>query len=78
MELVAGAGQLQAQRAAEREALLVVVSDVDEQALTWPTRNPEWAVRDVLAHVLASDTDLISLLEAAADSGSHPVRHPSL
>ena len=70
--------QLQADLAAEREALLAVVSDVDEQALTWPTRNPDWTVRDVLAHVLASDADLISLLEAAGRSSTHPLRSRSL
>jgi hypothetical protein len=32
--------QLQDDLAVEREELLTVVSGVDEQALTWPTRNP--------------------------------------
>lgn len=71
-------GQLQAELTADREALLAVVSGVDEHALARPTRNPGWTVRDVLAHVLASDTDLISLVEAAGRSSSHPVPHPSL
>ena len=70
--------QLQADLAAEREALLAVVSGVDEQALAWPTRNPGWTVRDVLAHVLASDADLISLLEVAGSSSTHPLRTGSV
>jgi hypothetical protein len=70
--------QLGAGLAAEREALLAVVSDVDEQALARPTRNPEWTVRDVLAHVLASDADLISLVEAAGRPDTRTFRHPSL
>ena len=70
--------QLQDGLAAEREALLAVVAGVDEQALTWPTRNPEWTVRDVLAHVLASDADLIWLLEAAHHSSTRPLRLESL
>lgn len=71
-------GQLQGELAAEREALLAVVSGVDEQALTWPTRNPEWAVRDVLAHVLASDADLISLVEGAGLPSTTPLWGRSL
>jgi uncharacterized protein (TIGR03083 family) len=71
-------GQLQGELATEREALLAVVSAVEEQALTWPTRNPGWAVRDVLAHVLASDADLISLVEVAGRSSMHPLRLPGL
>jgi hypothetical protein len=70
--------QLQAELVAEREALLAVVSDVDEQALAWPTRNPDWTVRDVLAHVVASDADLISLVEAAGRPGTRTLRMPSL
>lgn len=71
-------GRLREELTTDREALLAVVSGVEEHALTWPTRNPGWTVRDVLAHVLASDADLISLLEAAGRSSTHPVRHPSL
>jgi len=67
-------GRLHAELTADREALLAVVSGVDEEALTWPTRNPGWTVRDVLAHVLASDTDLVSLLEAAARPGIRTLR----
>jgi hypothetical protein len=66
--------QLEAALADGREALLAVVSGVDEEALTWPTRNPDWAVRDVLAHVLASDTDLIALVEAAGSPGTGRVQ----
>lgn len=64
--------QLLAELAADREALLEVAYGVDDAALTLPTRNAEWAVRDVLAHVLASDADLIWLFEAAADPPSTP------
>lgn len=71
-------GQLHAELAAEREALLAVVSGVHEEALKWPTRNPEWTVRDVLAHVLASDADLIWLLEAAGRSSTDPILLRSL
>lgn len=60
--------QLQAELVAEREALLAVVSHIQQQALAWPSRNAGWSVRDVLAHVLASDSDLISLVEAAGRS----------
>ncbi len=60
--------QLQAELVAEREALLAVVSHVQREALAWPSRNPGWSARDVLAHVLASDSDLISLVEAAGHS----------
>ena len=70
--------QLQADLAADREALLAVVSGVDEQALKWPTRNPGWTVRDVLVHVLAADADLISLVEAAGRPGTRTLRMPSL
>lgn len=72
-----GLGQLRAELVAEREALLAVMSGVDEEALTRPTRNPGWTVRDVLAHVLASDADLIALLEAAVHSGPPTLTHPS-
>jgi hypothetical protein len=71
-------GQLRAELVAERGALLAVVSGVDDEALTWPTRNPGWTVRDVLAHVLASDADLISLLKAAGRPGTRVLRMPSL
>ena len=60
--------QLQAELVADREALLAAVSHVQQQALAWPSRNPGWSVRDVLAQVLASDSDLISLVEAAGRS----------
>ena len=56
-----------------REALLAIVSKVDEGALSLPTRNPEWSVRDVIAHVLASDADLIALLESAGRAGATSV-----
>ena len=65
--------QLQAELAANREALLAIVSKVDERALSLPTRNPEWSVRDVIAHVLASDADLIALLEPAGRAGAASV-----
>jgi Mycothiol maleylpyruvate isomerase N-terminal domain len=68
--------QLQSDLAVEREALLAAVSDVDESALTRPTRNPEWTVRDVLAHVLASDADLIALVEAAGSPTTVTIRMP--
>ncbi len=70
-------GQLQADLTAEREALLAIASGVEEPALAWPTRNSGWTVRDVLAHVLASDADLIALLKAAAQSNSPTLTHPS-
>ncbi|OGO49924.1 MAG: hypothetical protein A2148_07790 [Chloroflexi bacterium RBG_16_68_14] len=50
-----------------------MLSGVDEQAVNWPTRNPGWAVRDVLAHVLASDADNILLLEAASRLSTTPL-----
>lgn len=70
--------QLQAELAADREALLAVASGVVDQDLDRDTRNPGWAVRDVLAHVLASDADLIALLEAAGGSSAAPIRINSL
>lgn len=70
--------QLQSDLASEREALLAVVLGVDEQALPWPTRNPDSTVRDVLAHVLASDANLIWLLEEASRSGTRSIRMPGL
>jgi hypothetical protein len=70
--------QLQGDLADEREALLAVVSGVDQPALARPTRNPDWEVRDVLAHVLASDADLILLLEAAGRPGSRTIAMPGL
>ena len=54
------------------------MAGVDEQALSWPTRNAGWTVRDVLAHVLASDADLIALLAEAARSGTGGIRMPGL
>jgi len=66
--------QLQAELVGNREALLAIASDVDEQGLARPTRNPGWTVRDVLAHVLASDADLIALLELAGDPGTDPLQ----
>ncbi|MCH8815303.1 MAG: maleylpyruvate isomerase N-terminal domain-containing protein [Chloroflexi bacterium] len=74
----AGLEELRAELAAEREALLAVVPEVDEPALSLPTRNAGWTVRDVLAHVLASDADLIALLEEAARSGTRDLRIPGL
>ncbi|MEX1253748.1 MAG: maleylpyruvate isomerase N-terminal domain-containing protein [Dehalococcoidia bacterium] len=65
--------QLEAALAANREALLAIVSQVDEGALSLPTRNAEWSVRDVIGHVLASDADLIALLEAAGQTGATSV-----
>ncbi len=70
--------QLQSELVSEREALLAVVSGVDEPALTWRTRNAGWAVRDVLAHVLASDADLIRLFEEAGRPGIGALRMPGL
>jgi len=52
----------------DREELLAVARTVDWEALERPTRNPGWTVRHVLAHVLAADADLISVLEAAGDT----------
>jgi hypothetical protein len=71
-------GQLEAELAANRQALLAVASGMDGRALSLPTRNPDWTVRDVLAHVLASDVDLIALLEAAGDPSTDPLRLHSL
>lgn len=71
-------GRLHVELTADREALLAVVSGVHDEALTWPTRNAEWAVRDVLAHVLASDTDLILLVEAAGRSSTDHLQLPGL
>jgi hypothetical protein len=70
--------QLRTELAADREALLAVAFGVVERDLARHTRNPGWAVRDVLAHVLASDADLISLLEAAENSSADPIRISSL
>jgi hypothetical protein len=70
--------QLQIELAADREALLAVASGVVGNDLDRDTRNPGWAVRDVLAHVLASDADLISLLEAASSLSADPIRINSL
>jgi uncharacterized protein (TIGR03083 family) len=70
--------QLQAALADEREALLAVASGVDEGSLARPTRNPDWTVRDVLAHVLASDADLVWLLEEAIRSGTRIIGTPGL
>ena len=70
--------RLEADLGDEREALLAVVSGVQEKALTLPTRNPDWTVRDVLAHVLASDADLNLLLKAAIRSGTRTIGMPGL
>jgi hypothetical protein len=70
--------QLQAELATDREALLAVASGVVERDLARRTRNPGWAVRDVLAHILASDADLISLLEATDNSSADLIRINSL
>lgn len=70
--------QLQADLADEREALLAVVSGMGAGSLTLSTRNPDWTVRDVLAHVLASDADLIWLLEEASRSGTRTMGTPGL
>ena len=53
---------------ADREELLAVARTVDREALDRPTRNPGWTVRHVLAHVLAADADLVSILGMASDS----------
>ena len=60
-------GALADELAANREALLAVVSGMDASALSLPTRNAEWSVHDVLAHVLASDVSLMALLEGATE-----------
>ena len=57
--------ELQAELVADRETLLAMVSPVQQRDFARASRNPEWSLRDVLAHVLAVDSDLISLLEAA-------------
>jgi hypothetical protein len=72
------ADQLLAGLANEREVLLAIVSGVGEQALPWRTRNPDWTVRDLLAHILASDADLIWLLEEALRAGTDALRMPGL
>ena len=59
-----------AELAADRDALLAIVSGIDDKSLALETRNAGWAVRDVLAHVIAVDTELIATLEAAVDEGS--------
>lgn len=59
-----------AELAADRDALLAVVSGINDDSLALETRNSGWAVRDVLAHVVAVDTELITTLEAAVDEGS--------
>lgn len=64
-------GSLALELTASRDALLAVALRVGHDALARPTRNPGWAVRDVLAHLLASDANLISLLDAAR-GGSLP------
>ncbi len=61
-----------AELAADRDALLAIVSGMDDESLALETRNPGWVVRDVLAHVVAVDTELISTLEAAVDRSSRP------
>lgn len=61
-----------AELAADRDALLAIVSGIDDDSLALETRNSGWAVRDVLAHVIAVDTELIATLEAAVDHGSRP------
>jgi len=70
--------QLRAQLVEDRETLLATGSGFAGRKLSWPTRNPDWTVRDVLAHVLASDLDLIALLEAAGDPGADPILARSL
>jgi hypothetical protein len=52
---------------AEREALLTVACHLDDSMLALPTRNAGWMVRDVIAHELASDADLIALLVAGSE-----------
>lgn len=59
-----------AELVADRDALLAIVSGIDDKSLALETRNPGWAVRDVLAHVVAVDTELVSTLETAVDRGS--------
>jgi hypothetical protein len=60
-----------------RAALLDVARTIRPEDLHRRTRNPEWRVGDVLAHVLASDADLISLLRAAGgapDATAHETK----
>jgi hypothetical protein len=70
--------QLQKELAANREALLGVVCGADVRDLTLPTRNPDWTVRVVISHVLASDADLIALLQEAGRSETRPLPVQSL
>jgi hypothetical protein len=49
--------------ASGRSSLLAIAERVQPADLARPTRNAGWAVADVLAHVIASDGDLISLVE---------------
>jgi len=57
-----------------RQSLLAVLDSLDEASLGLPTRNAGWTVRDVLAHTLASDADLIWMLESAAGLASSAAR----
>lgn len=70
--------ELLAGLAADREALLAVAARVEEHDLKRGTRNSEWAVRDVLAHVVACDTDLIMLLGPAGDPTTTAIRGRSV
>lgn len=64
--------------AAEVEALLRVVRDLDEQQWNLPTVNAGWAVRDVVAHVAASYQEaaqFTTLLRRLWQAGR---RHPEM
>jgi len=64
-----------ARLATGRQSLLATLETVDDTSLAKPTRNAEWTVRDVLAHVLASDVDLIWMLETARETVTGAARH---
>jgi hypothetical protein len=68
-----GRDQLLAQLSAHRVEFLRIAKRVDEAALALPTRNAEWSVRNVLAHVLASDADLIRVLRCATGAQRAPL-----
>lgn len=70
--------ELQAELVADRETLLAIVSPVQQRDLARASRNPGWSLRDVLAHLLAVDSDLISLLEAATRSTADSLRSRSV
>lgn len=55
-----------------RQLLLEAVAALDDETALLPTTNPEWRVRDILAHLAASERGLLRNVERFLAGGELP------